>query len=62
MRENINTVADTRRGAGRHARPVRIDATRSLLDGLEEGGLEQAANVASLSGIVGTSYCMPDGH
>jgi tRNA-splicing ligase RtcB len=42
--------------------PVRIYATRSLLNGMDDAVLEQAANVATLPGIVGHSFCMPDGH
>jgi tRNA-splicing ligase RtcB len=42
--------------------PVRIYATPGLLQAMDEGVFEQAANVACLPGIVGHSYCMPDGH
>jgi tRNA-splicing ligase RtcB len=42
--------------------PARLIASESLLHGMEEGVFDQAANVACLPGIVGYSYCMPDGH
>jgi tRNA-splicing ligase RtcB len=42
--------------------PVRIYAGKRLLDGMDPAVFEQAANVAALPGIVGYSYCMPDGH
>jgi tRNA-splicing ligase RtcB len=42
--------------------PVRIYASRALLDGMDPAVFEQAANVATLPGIVGHSFCMPDGH
>ncbi len=42
--------------------PVRIYATPGLLEAMDEGVFQQAANVACLPGIVGYSYCMPDGH
>jgi tRNA-splicing ligase RtcB len=42
--------------------PARIIASEALLHGMEEGVFDQAANVACLPGIVGYSYCMPDGH
>jgi tRNA-splicing ligase RtcB len=42
--------------------PVRIVASETLLGQMEATVLEQAANVACLPGIVGHSWCMPDGH
>jgi tRNA-splicing ligase RtcB len=42
--------------------PARIYASKSLLEGMDEAVFEQAANVATLPGIVGHSFCMPDGH
>ncbi|MBN1834711.1 MAG: RtcB family protein [Spirochaetales bacterium] len=42
--------------------PARIYASRSLLEGMDEAVFEQTSNVATLPGIVGYSYCMPDGH
>ena len=42
--------------------PARIVATEELLLGMEAGVFDQAANVACLPGIVGYSWCMPDGH
>jgi tRNA-splicing ligase RtcB len=41
---------------------VRIYASKPLLDAMDPAVFEQAANVATLPGIVGYSYCMPDGH
>ncbi len=42
--------------------PARIVASEFLLARMEAGVFEQAANVACLPGIVGQSWCMPDGH
>ena len=42
--------------------PVRIYATKQLLDGMDDGVFEQITNVAGLKGIVGHAACMPDGH
>jgi tRNA-splicing ligase RtcB len=42
--------------------PVRIYATKTLLDRMDPAVVQQAANVACLPGIVGYSFCMPDGH
>lgn len=42
--------------------PVRIIATRKLLEDLDDGAVDQAVNVASLPGIVGYSWMMPDAH
>ena len=42
--------------------PARIYADEGLLSRMDDGVFEQAANVATLPGIVGASYCMPDGH
>jgi tRNA-splicing ligase RtcB len=42
--------------------PVRIYATRTLLDAMEDTVFKQASNVATLQGITGYSFCMPDGH
>ena len=42
--------------------PVDIFAHAQLLDGMDEMVLQQASNVASLPGIVGTSMAMPDAH
>ncbi len=42
--------------------PVRIYATEALLDRMDPAVVQQAANVACLPGIVGYSFCMPDGH
>jgi len=42
--------------------PARIYASKLLLDSMDHGVFEQAANVASLPGIQKTAFCMPDGH
>jgi tRNA-splicing ligase RtcB len=42
--------------------PGRIFASRELVDALDEKVREQLANVASLPGIVGAAYAMPDAH
>lgn len=42
--------------------PARIYATEKLFSEMDEGVIEQAANVATLPGILKYSYCMPDGH
>lgn len=42
--------------------PIRILATKSMLDSMDKQVFDQAANVASLPGIVKHMYVMPDGH
>ena len=42
--------------------PVRILATEPLLRAMDDAVFQQAANVATLPGIVGYSYVMPDAH
>ena len=42
--------------------PVRIFATKALLDEMDDVVFQQAANVATLPGIVGYSFVMPDAH
>jgi tRNA-splicing ligase RtcB len=42
--------------------PVRIFATEGLLHAMDEQVFEQAANVATLGGVVGYSFAMPDAH
>jgi tRNA-splicing ligase RtcB len=42
--------------------PVRVFATEALLAGMDDKVFEQAANVATLPGIVEASLCMPDAH
>jgi tRNA-splicing ligase RtcB len=42
--------------------PARIYATEKLLSEMDEGVFDQITNVATLPGIVGYSFCMPDGH
>jgi hypothetical protein len=39
-----------------------VFATEELIEAMDDAVFEQAANVATLPGIVGYSYCMPDGH
>ena len=42
--------------------PVRVTATKKLLDQMENGVFEQITNVAFLPGIQRFALCMPDGH
>jgi tRNA-splicing ligase RtcB (3'-phosphate/5'-hydroxy nucleic acid ligase) len=42
--------------------PVRIFATEALLQAMDDVVFQQAANVATLPGIVGYSFVMPDAH
>jgi tRNA-splicing ligase RtcB len=42
--------------------PVTVFADKSLIDAMDEQVYQQAANVASLPGVVGASYAMPDAH
>jgi len=42
--------------------PARIYASKRLLDSMDSSVFEQVTNVATLPGIVGYSFCMPDGH
>lgn len=42
--------------------PARIVATEKLMEGMDEGVYEQITNVATLPGIVGDAYAMPDAH
>ena len=42
--------------------PVRFFADRSLMAGMDETVLRQAANVATLPGVVSAVCCMPDAH
>jgi tRNA-splicing ligase RtcB len=42
--------------------PARFYASRRLLQQMDGAVFEQATNVACLPGIVGYSFCMPDGH
>ena len=42
--------------------PLRVYATKTILDQLEEGALRQGRNVASLPGIVKYSVMLPDAH
>jgi tRNA-splicing ligase RtcB len=42
--------------------PARIYATRKLLDGMDNGVIEQVTNVACLPGIVRQAYAMADAH
>jgi tRNA-splicing ligase RtcB len=41
---------------------ARIVADEALLEAMDQGVFAQAAAVATLPGIVGHSWCMPDGH
>lgn len=42
--------------------PARLLASKSLLDSMDEGVIEQITNVACLPGIRRYALCMPDGH
>ena len=42
--------------------PARIYATRKLVEAMDDGVFAQAANVATLPGILGYAHCMPDAH
>ena len=42
--------------------PARIYASEKLISEMDEGIVEQITNVATLPGILGYAYCMPDGH
>ena len=42
--------------------PVRVFADEELIETMDDAVFDQAANVATLPGIVGYSFCMPDGH
>jgi tRNA-splicing ligase RtcB len=42
--------------------PVRVFATEALLQAMDDQVFHQAANVATLPGIVGYSFVMPDAH
>ncbi len=42
--------------------PARIIGTDKLIRAMDDGVFEQVSNVAMLPGIVGSSFCMPDGH
>jgi tRNA-splicing ligase RtcB len=67
LRQHVTRVADTvweippTAKAGMRV-PARIYASAALLAQMDDGVFEQVANVAMLPGIVGHSFCMPDGH
>lgn len=42
--------------------PVRVIATKKLLEEMDDEAIMQSVNVSSLPGIVGYSYAMPDAH
>ena len=42
--------------------PARIIATPELLATMDDGVFDQVTNVATLPGIIGHAFCMPDGH
>jgi hypothetical protein len=67
LRQHVTRVADTVWEIPPTAKPgmrvpARIYATEQLLAQMDDGVFEQVANVAMLPGIVGHSFCMPDGH
>jgi tRNA-splicing ligase RtcB len=47
---------------GRMRVPVVIYASRELMEAMDDKVIDQAANVATLPGIVEAAYVMPDGH
>ena len=42
--------------------PARIYASEKLINAMDEGVFNQVTNVATLPGITGHAFCMPDGH
>src|SRR4051812_28985479 len=42
--------------------PARVFASRTLVETMDAGVLDQIANVACLPGVEGYACCMPDGH
>jgi tRNA-splicing ligase RtcB (3'-phosphate/5'-hydroxy nucleic acid ligase) len=42
--------------------PARVIGTEPLLSSMDDAVFDQLGNVATLPGIVGQAYCMPDGH
>ena len=42
--------------------PVRVYATRKILNEMDLQVFDQAANVATLPGLIDYSFVMPDGH
>ncbi|MFA6108826.1 MAG: RtcB family protein, partial [Candidatus Latescibacterota bacterium] len=42
--------------------PARLYFTEKLLAAMDDGVLDQMANVAALPGVVQHALCMPDGH
>jgi tRNA-splicing ligase RtcB len=61
LREVEANVWELPKGRGMRVRGV-LYASRLLVGGLDEKVREQLANVASLPGIVGAAYAMPDAH
>jgi len=63
--KGLNKVSDTEWRIEPHGPmrvPVVLYASEALLRDMDDKVLEQAANVATLPGIVGASYAMPDAH
>jgi tRNA-splicing ligase RtcB (3'-phosphate/5'-hydroxy nucleic acid ligase) len=42
--------------------PARIIGTQALIETMDDAVYDQISNVATLPGIVGHAFCMPDGH
>lgn len=64
-RERLERISDLVWRApptGRMRVPAVIYADEALIQGMDDKVLEQACNVATLPGIVGASYAMPDAH
>ncbi len=60
--ERVHEFEWRRKPTGAMTVPVVIFATESLIREMDDKVMEQASNVATLTGIVGASYVMPDGH
>jgi tRNA-splicing ligase RtcB len=64
-RSRLTRKSDTEWWIAPHGRmrvPGVIYGTPDLIDGMDDKVYEQVANVATLPGIVGASYAMPDAH
>lgn len=64
-KEHLERIADCAwriAPTGRMRVPAVFYADEALIEGMDDKVFEQASNVASLPGIVGASYAMPDAH
>ena len=63
LRQVAPAVFEIERGFRESMRvPVRIFGSVGLVDAMDDQVFAQAANVATLPGIVSASLCMPDAH